>query len=127
MRRASGGTLLLASCLLLAACASEKPKPTPLETIQPQLEGRTVWNARFDRVTFPLAVQARDGAFVVAGGDGSVAAGCRRAGWRTNAGACWRGQHGRFTAVAATARSWYSRRQRAWRSASAHASPVRLW
>jgi outer membrane protein assembly factor BamB len=106
MRQASGCTLLLASCLLLTACASEKPKPTPLEAIQPQLEGRTVWNARFDRVTFPLAVQARDGAFVVAGGDGSVAAldaanGSER--WRTNAGAgllAGVGSDGRFTAVA---------------------------
>ncbi len=105
-RRGLRRALLLASCLLLAACASEKPKPTPLEAIQPQLEGRTVWNARLDRVTFPLAVQARDGAFVVASGDGSVTAleatnGAER--WRTSAGAALLagvGSDGRFAAVA---------------------------
>jgi outer membrane assembly lipoprotein YfgL len=105
-RRGLRRALLLASCLLLAACASEKPKPTPLEAIQPQLEGRTVWNARLDRVTFPLAVQARDGAFVVASGDGSVTAleatsGAER--WRVSAGAALLagvGSDGRFAAVA---------------------------
>ncbi|HEY6356461.1 MAG TPA: outer membrane protein assembly factor BamB, partial [Burkholderiaceae bacterium] len=106
MRRGSRRALLLAACVLLVACAAEKPKPTPLETIQPQLEGRTVWNARLERVTFPLAVQARDGAFVVAGGDGSVTAldatnGAER--WRVNAGAALLagvGSDGRFAAVA---------------------------
>ena len=45
MTRGSG-LALLASCLLLAACASEKPKPTPLEAIEPQLRASTVWSAR---------------------------------------------------------------------------------
>jgi len=106
MTRGAGCTLLLAACLLVAACASEKPKPTPLETLQPQLQGRTVWSGRLDRVTFPLAVQARDGLFVVAGGDGSVtaldaASGAER--WRANAGApllAGVGSDGRFAAVA---------------------------
>jgi outer membrane protein assembly factor BamB len=105
MRRGLGPALF-ASCLLLAACASEKPKPTPLEAIEPQLQARTVWSARLDRVAFPLAVQARDGSFVVAGGDGSVvaldaASGAER--WRASAGAALLagvGSDGRFSAVA---------------------------
>jgi outer membrane assembly lipoprotein YfgL len=106
MTRGSGCTLLLAACLLMAACASEKPKPTPLETLEPQLRARTVWSARLDRVSFPLAVQARDDTFVVAGGDGSVvaleaASGAER--WRVSAGAALLagvGSDGRFAAVA---------------------------
>ena len=96
---------LLASCLVLVACASEKPKPTPLENIEPKLQAQVLWSTRVDRVTFPLAVQARDGAFVVAGGDGSVAAleagnGAER--WRGSAGTALLagvGSDGRFTAV----------------------------
>jgi outer membrane assembly lipoprotein YfgL len=105
MRRRTCGALL-ATCLLLAACGSDKPKPTPLETIEPRLQGRTVWSAKLDRVAFALAVQARDGAFVVAAGDGSVAAldasnGAER--WRASAGAALSagvGSDGRFAAVA---------------------------
>lgn len=104
--RSGLGCTLLAACLLVAACAAEKPKPTPLETLQPQLQARTVWSGRLDRVTFPLSVQARDGLFVVAGGDGSVialdaASGAER--WRANTGAALLagvGSDGRFAAVA---------------------------
>ena len=32
----------------LAACSSDKPKPTPLEAITPQIAGRQVWSARID-------------------------------------------------------------------------------
>jgi outer membrane assembly lipoprotein YfgL len=98
--------LLFAAGVLLTACGSEKPKPTPLETIEPQVQSRTVWSARVDRVTFPLAVQARDGTFVVAGGDGTVVAldavsGAER--WRASAGSALLagvGSDGRFAAVA---------------------------
>ncbi|HVO06992.1 MAG TPA: outer membrane protein assembly factor BamB [Burkholderiaceae bacterium] len=105
MRPVLRRALLLASSLLLAACGSEKPKATPLENFEPKLQGQVLWQARFDRVTFALAVQARDGMFVVAGGDGSVAAldaasGAER--WRANAGAALTagvGSDGRFAAV----------------------------
>jgi outer membrane protein assembly factor BamB len=106
MRLGTGGTLLLAACLMLVACASEKPKPTPLEPIQTQLQGQTVWRASLAKVTFPLAVQARDGMFVVGASDGSVtaldaASGAER--WRAGAGApllAGVGSDGRFAAVA---------------------------
>jgi len=97
--------LLFASAVLLAACASEKPKPTPLEPIEPKLQGQTLWSTRFERVSFPLTVQTRDGAFVVAGGDGTLAAfdaanGAER--WRVGAGSALSagvGTDGRFSAV----------------------------
>lgn len=96
--------LLLAS-LLLAACASEKPKPTPLEPLESRLPGRVVWRAQIGQVPFPLAVQARDGLFVVASGDGTVlaldaASGAER--WRADAGTTLTagvGSDGRFSAV----------------------------
>jgi hypothetical protein len=40
--------LLLAAVLLLAACASDKPKPTPLENYA-KIAGRQVWSQRGPR------------------------------------------------------------------------------
>ncbi len=64
-------TLALAAALL-AACASDKPKPTPLEAVTAQIAERQVWKAKLDSVQFPLAVTVHDGNFIVAGTDGSV-------------------------------------------------------
>lgn len=99
------GSVLLAA-LLLQACASEKPKPTPLEPIEAKLSARVVWRGKLDGVKFPLTVLARSGSFVVASSDGTVAAldatsGSER--WRAQAGAALSaavGSDGRFTAVA---------------------------
>jgi outer membrane assembly lipoprotein YfgL len=92
--------------LLLAACSSnEKPKPTPLEAFTPQIAGREVWSARLDDVPFPLAPVARDGQFIVAGGDGSVLALQADSGrelWRAQAGTrivAGVGSDGRYSAV----------------------------
>lgn len=76
--------------IVLAGCASEKPPPTALQPIEPRIAGRLVWSARLDSVQFPLVVAVRDGAFIVAGSDGTVAsfdAGTGRELWRGNAGA----------------------------------------
>ncbi len=89
----------------LAGCAADKPKPTLLETVSPQIGGRLVWSARLESVQFPLGVAARDGAFVVAGSDGTVLAldaqtGAER--WRGQAGSrlsAGVGSDGRFAAV----------------------------
>lgn len=97
--------LWLALPLLLTACASEKPKPTPLQPIELRLQGRVLWSSHLARVPFALAVQARDGVFVAAGGDGSVVAldaatGAER--WRASAGSALTaavGSDGRFAAV----------------------------
>ncbi len=93
----------------LAACSSDKPKPTPLEAVTPQIAGRAVWNASVDAPPFVLmpaaAKDAKSDAFVVAGGDGSVVAHSVKDGavlWRGNAGArlsAGVGSDGRFAAV----------------------------
>ena len=91
--------------LLAAACSSDKPKPTPLESITPQIAGRLVWSSRIEAPPPGLIVNARDGEFVVASGDGTVlalVAGSGRELWRGNAGARLTaavGSDGRFVAV----------------------------
>ncbi len=88
LRRA--GLALAAIAALLGACASDKPKPTPLEAVTAQIAGRQVWSARVDSVQFPLAVTVRDGQFTVAGTDGTVLALDAASGrevWRGQAGA----------------------------------------
>ena len=96
---------LLLLLALLAACSSDKPKPTPLETITPQIAGRQVWSARIERAAPGLIVSARDGEFTVAGSDGTVLALQADNGreiWRGNAGAALTagvGSDGRYAAV----------------------------
>jgi outer membrane assembly lipoprotein YfgL len=81
---------LAVAAAVLAGCAADKPKPTPLEPVTAQIAGRQVWNAKVDSVQFPLAVALRDGQFVVAGTDGTVLALEAQSGrevWRGQAGA----------------------------------------
>jgi len=93
-------------CLaLLAACAADRPKPTPLENYQPKLAARQVWTASLGKVGFALVPVARDGVFYVASGQGAVmaldaATGATR--WVAQAGAAVSagvGSDGRFTSV----------------------------
>ena len=99
----AGGALLLAA--LLAACGADRPKPTPLEPFTSKIAGRQVWSARVDKVQFPLVVAARNGAFIAAGGDGTVLALDAQTGrelWRAKAGAplgAGVGSDGRFSSV----------------------------
>jgi outer membrane assembly lipoprotein YfgL len=101
MRRA----LILATVVALGGCGSDKPKPTPLEAITPQIAGRAVWERRVDALPFVLMPSARSEAFVVAGGDGGVVALAARDGaeqWRGSAGArlsAGVGSDGRYAAV----------------------------
>ena len=94
-----------AAVLALAGCAADKPKPTALEAVTPLIAGRQAWTARIDSVGFPLAVAVRDGAFIVAGTDGTVLALEAQSGrelWRGQAGArlsAGVGSDGRFAAV----------------------------
>jgi outer membrane assembly lipoprotein YfgL len=84
------GLGLAVAAAVLAGCASDKPKPTPLEAVTAQIAGRQVWTARVDSVQFPLAVTVRDGQFTVAGTDGTVLALDAATGreiWRGQAGA----------------------------------------
>jgi outer membrane protein assembly factor BamB len=104
--RSMAGSMALLAVLLLAACASEKPSPTPLEPIESKLSARAAWNTRLDGVKFPLTVLARDGVFVVAGSDGAVLALDAANGqprWRGDVGkaiSAGVGSDGRYAAVA---------------------------
>ncbi|HSW05773.1 outer membrane protein assembly factor BamB [Aquabacterium sp.] len=105
MKRLTPQLALLAAGLLSACSSTDKPKPTALESLTPQIAGRQVWSARLDNVQFPLAVSVRDGAFIVAGTDGTVVAYEAQTGreqWRGEAGrklSAGVGSDGRFAAV----------------------------
>lgn len=94
-----------AMAVLLGACASDKPKPTPLASLTPKIAGRQVWQARLDGVRFPMGMASVAGQFVVAGDDGTVLALDAASGrevWRGQAGArlsAGVGSDGRFAAV----------------------------
>jgi outer membrane protein assembly factor BamB len=66
--------LALSLAVVLAACGSDRPKPTPLESLTPKIAGRLVWQAKVDGIALPLGVAVREGRFVVAGNDGTVLA-----------------------------------------------------
>lgn len=97
--------LVVAGALLLAACAADRPKPTPLQPLEPRIAGRLVWSAQIGALRYPLLPAVRDGVFYVAGGDGEIAALQADDGrllWRASAGAplsAGVGSDGRFTAV----------------------------
>lgn len=103
--RAGLVALGLVATALVAGCAADKPKPTPLASFEPTIAGRPVWNAKLDGVRFPLAPAVRDGRFVVAGDDGTVLALEAETGatvWRASVGArlaAGVGFDGRFAAV----------------------------
>jgi len=103
-RRSLAPLVLLASALV-AACSSDKPKPTPLESLTPQIAGRQVWQASVGAVSFPMLPAARGGLFVAAGDDGTVLAvdaetGAERWRARVNARiAAGVGSDGRYAAV----------------------------
>ncbi|HOB93340.1 MAG TPA: outer membrane protein assembly factor BamB [Aquabacterium sp.] len=104
-RRLVQGAALALAAVVLAGCASDKPKPTPLESYTAQLAVRPAWTAKLDAVRFPLAVTVRGEQFVVAGNDGTVLAldaASGREAWRGQAGAALSagvGSDGRRAAV----------------------------
>jgi outer membrane assembly lipoprotein YfgL len=96
---------LIGTALLLAACASSKPKPQPLEPLTPKIAGREVWQRNAESIKFPLGVVSLRDSFVVADDDGTVLALDAQSGrelWRGNAGSpisAGVGSDGRFAAV----------------------------
>lgn len=101
--RARLAALLVA--VAAAACSSDRPKPTPLETFKPSLNGRQVWSTNIGNIEFPLAVAVREGRFYAASSGGTVLALDAATGaqaWRADAGApltAGVGSDGRFAAV----------------------------
>lgn len=97
--------LLALAATLLAGCAADRPKPTPLEPLTPKIAGRLVWQAGIGRVDFPLVPAVRDGLVVVASTWGDVQAFKADTGelwWRWPVGSelsAGVGHDGRFTAV----------------------------
>lgn len=97
--------LVLVGALLLAACAADRPKPTPLQPLEPRIAGRQVWSTEIGALRFPMVPAVAAGAFHVASGDGDVfalQADDGRLLWRASAGAplaAGVGSDGRFTAV----------------------------
>lgn len=97
---------ICAVALALGACSSsDKPKPTPLEAVAQQLPARVVWSQKMGATPLPLAALARGGQFIVAAGDGGVAAYRAADGstvWSGNAGGALSagvGSDGRYAAV----------------------------
>lgn len=96
---------LIGAVLLLAACASSKPKPQPLEPLTPKIAGREVWKNSVEAIKFPLSLVVVGDTFVVAGGEGTVLALDAQSGreiWRGNAGgklSAGVGSDGRFAAA----------------------------
>lgn len=105
LRRAALRGLCGAAVLLLAACAADKPKPTPLEPVVPKITVNPVWETRVGSIGFPLVPTVHDGVFYVASGGGDVVALQADSGatlWRASAGgaiAAGVGSDGRFTSV----------------------------
>jgi outer membrane protein assembly factor BamB len=100
---------LLASASLLAGCASSnRPDPTPLKSVTPQLVGKEVWRSSIGTLKFPLRVVAGADRFTLSQSDGTVIALAREGGrelWRGDAGASLSagvGSDGRFTALVTT-------------------------
>ena len=96
---------LAAALLGLAACAADKPKPTPLQPLTPQIAGRQVWNASIGSIGYPMLAAVRNGLLFVASGNGDVRALQAETGvevWRASAGsdiAAGVGSDGRYTSV----------------------------
>ncbi len=103
--RGACGAALVAAAAVLAGCAAERPKPTPLETYAPKTSARLVWSQRLGKLDFPLVPAARDGQVVVADSGGTLIAFVAETGaelWRASAGgalAAGVGSDGRYSSV----------------------------
>jgi outer membrane protein assembly factor BamB len=97
----------LLSAGLLAACASDKPKPTPLVDFTPALKVQAAWSTQVEAAKFTAMPALRAGTLVVTGGDGSgtvlgLDAATGQIRWQTAVGAALSaaaGSDGRWTAA----------------------------
>ncbi len=103
-----------ALAVMLAACAADRPKPTPLEPVTAKIAGRQVWSLSLGGGWLPftqaprdvvLVPAVRDGVFFVAAANGDIRALQADSGaelWRTQAGSpisAGVGSDGRYTSV----------------------------
>jgi outer membrane protein assembly factor BamB len=65
------GPLTATMVLVLAACASDRPKPTPLADFTPALPVRLAWSSQTEGASFVPMPVLRGGALVVSSGDGN--------------------------------------------------------
>lgn len=65
---------LAALTAALAACSSDKPKPTPLENYTPKMTAKQAWNVSIGSIGYPMVATVREGVLFVASGDGDVRA-----------------------------------------------------
>jgi outer membrane protein assembly factor BamB len=95
----------LLAAALLAACAADRPDPTPLESYEPKIAGQQVWELQLSGFNFPLVPAVRDGVFFVADNRGDVLAVQAEDGavrWRTSLGedlSAGVGSDGRYVSV----------------------------
>lgn len=105
LARALGALVTAAAVLGLAACSSDRPKPTRLDTFEPKVRAAQVWSFNVGSLGFPMQPMARDGQIFVASGSGDVMALQGDTGdvlWRASAGdklSAGVGSDGRFVAV----------------------------
>ncbi len=89
----------------LAACTSDRPKPTPLQNFAPKIAAKPVWSVSIGSIGYPMVVALRNGVVFVASGNGEVRALQAETGtevWRASAGgaiAAGVGSDGRYTSV----------------------------
>jgi outer membrane protein assembly factor BamB len=100
-------TALLAGLVLLAACASDKPKPTPLAEFTPALKVQAAWTSQVESAKFVAMPTLRAGTLVLTGGDANgtvlgVDAATGQTKWQAAVGASLSaaaGSDGRWTAA----------------------------
>ena len=101
--------LCLSLALVLTACASDRPKPKPLDKLAPQLSERVVWSARTGDMPAPLRAAVTSSSVVTVSQRGelrSFDADTGKLQWQADAGtriAAGAGSDGHFAAVVSIA------------------------
>jgi outer membrane assembly lipoprotein YfgL len=97
--------VLAALLMLLSACASDRPKPAPLQAYTPGLAVQPLWSAQLGSIDFPLGLAVHKEQVVAAASSGAIVALDANTGfalWRAQADApltAGVGSDGRFAAV----------------------------
>ncbi len=90
---------------VLSGCATDLPKPTPLQDLTPTVKGELLWIQRLRKLHFPMSMLSHDSVLTLAGDDSSIMALDIQTGreiWRTHLSAelsAGVGSDGRFASV----------------------------